>query len=199
MHVCNYCEKNGFIHVQDVEELLFNLTELLEDSCLDSVSIVADEDITRELLYYAVNDDYAIKSVMLDHYNYDDAYITTITAPDPDEESDYSVDIEKAIGEKGVYLASDCLTFIQYDIPCKCQYIEDVMNNKYIEEFDPQFFAVGDVDVRTDEDNASKDGVFTYASHVDGKHSSGDILVQSTSKEFIDVIRKIFSDDSLKI
>ena len=163
------------------------------------MSIVADEDITRELLYYAVNDDYAIKSVMLDHYNYDDAYITTIIAPDLDEESDYSVDIEKAIGDKGVYLASDCLTFIQYDIPCKCQYIEDVMNNKYIEEFDPQFFAIGDVDVCAEEDNGPKNEVFTYANHVNGEHSSSDILVQSTSKEFIDMIREIFSDGSLKI
>ena len=168
----------------------------MDSEGLGSVSIVADEDITRKLLYYAVNDDYDVKSVTLDHYGYDDAYITTINAPDADLDIDYSIDIEMALSKKGTYLASDCLTFIQYNLPCKCQYIEDVMNNKYISDFDPEFFIVGDADCLDEEDN---DNIFTYASHIDGKHSSGDILVQSTSKDFIDMIRKIFDDNSLEV
>ena len=182
---CNFCEKNGVIGVQDTEELLEMITDILEDSDLEAVSVIADEDVTKELLYHAVNDDYEIDMIDLDRYEYDDAYITTIN-------KDHEFSIEKALSQKDIYLATDDFTLIQFDLPCKCDYIEDVMNNKYIEGFDPEFFIIGEFVEEGDCDE--EEGYYTYANDYDDEDSHCEIFVSSTEKDFVDVIKDLFEE-----
>lgn len=202
---CNFCEKNGVLCVCDAEDLLIEVTDLAQDLDLDCISIIADEDTAKEVLYYAINDDiYNIESIDLDRYGYNDAYIITINNHD----SCYGLNIDKALGEKGVYLATDTITFIQFDLPCKCQYIEDVMNNKYIKEFDPQFFIFGSFN--EEEYNKSEDDkycdncegcencgegenhYYTYANDYHGNSGHSEIFVSSTDKVFVSTIKDFF-------
>ena len=203
---CNFCEKNGVLCVCDAEDLLIEVTDLAQDLDLDCISIIADEDTAKEVLYYAINDDiYNIESIDLDRYGYNDAYIITINNHD----SCYGLNIDKALGEKGVYLATDTITFIQFDIPCKCQYIEDVMNNKYIKEFDPQFFIFGSFNEEEEynkpEDDKYCDNCegcencgegenhyYTYANDYHGNSGHSEIFVSSTDKVFVSTIKDFF-------
>lgn len=202
---CNFCEKNGVLCVCDAEDLLIEVTDLAQDLDLDCISIIADEDTAKEVLYYAINDDiYNIESIDLDRYGYNDAYIITINNHD----SCYGLNIDKALGEKGVYLATDTITFIQFDLPCKCQYIEDVMNNKYIKEFDPQFFIFGsfnEEEYNKPEDDKCRDNCegcencgegenhyYTYANDYHGNNGYSEIFVSSTDKVFVSTIKDFF-------
>ena len=202
---CNFCEKNGVLCVCDAEDLLIEVTDLAQDLELDCISIIADEDTAKEVLYYAINDDiYNIESIDLDRYGYDDAYIITINNHD----NCYGLNIDKALGEKGVYLATDTITFIQFDLPCKCQYIEDVMNNKYIREFDPQFFIFGsfnEEEYNMPEDDKccencegcencgeGENHYYTYANDYHGNSGHSEIFVSSTDKVFVSTIKDFF-------
>lgn len=205
---CNFCEKNGVLCVCDAEDLLTEVTDIAQDLELDCISIIADEDTAKEVLYYAINDDiYNIESIDLDRYGYDDAYIITINNHD----NCYGLNIDKALGEKGIYLATDTITFIQFDLPCKCQYIEDVMNNKYISDFDPQFFIVGELtesdqdDHEDHEDNKKSEEdkncdnceknekhYYTYANDYHGNNGYSEIFVSSTDKVFVSTIKDFF-------
>ena len=198
---CDFCEKNGFVQVED-ENVLYSLLIKVMDKCdLDEVSVVADEDTTVNLLYTAVNDVCNFGSIELDRWNYDDAYITTIRREyDYDNlEEDFVINVDKARYEDTNYLATGNTTFIQYNLPCKCEYIEDVLNNKFIEDFDPKFFVVCDYNADDDEDENDEpennhDKTYTYANHVEGENSSGDIFIESTSKEFVDALKGLFDE-----
>lgn len=198
---CDFCEKNGFVQVEDENVLYSLLIEVMDECDLDEVSVVADEDVTVNLLYTAVNDVCNFGSIELDRWGYDDAYITTIRREYDyaNLEEDFVINVDKARYEDTNYLATGNTTFIQYDLPCKCEYIEDVLNNKFIDDFDPEFFVIGDYNADDDEDENNEpednhDKTYTYANHVEGKNSSGDIFIESTSKEFVDVLKGLFDE-----
>ena len=182
MKTCDFCEKNGITQVDETFDLYIMLLEYLNEHDVDSVSVVADEETTKQLLYHAINDECSFNEINLDHYDYDDAYITTIS----DKNDDYEIIIAKARYNDGKYLATDDATFIQYNLPCKCQYIEDVINNKFVKGFNPQFFQIGKIE----ECNEPK--THTYADHFEDEGFSSDIYVESTSKEVVDAIKKVF-------
>ena len=49
------------------------------DKCdLDEISVVADDDTTAWLLYFAINDECYFGNIIFQPYDYEDAYITTI-------------------------------------------------------------------------------------------------------------------------
>ena len=163
------------------------------DKCdLDEISVVADDDTTAWLLYFAINDECYFGNIIFQPYDYEDAYITTICREyDENDEEAFEINVEKAKVDDNSYLATDCATFIQFDLPCKCEYIEDVMAN--IADFNPEFFLVGDVD----EDEEPEDnhiGAYTYVDHIEDDYGSGDIYIESTSKELIDIIKEILTD-----
>ena len=196
---CDFCKENGFVQVDDENALYMMLMEVMSECDLDQISVVADEDVTTELLWFAVNDECNFGSVDLDRYNYDDAYITTISLNyDEDDDAVFEIDVEKARLDDSPYLATDCMTFIQFDLPCKCEYIEDVKNNKYIKDFNPEFFIVGDYmpdEANDEEDKPNEhDKTYTYANHVKGNHSSGDIYIESTSKNFVNALKSLFEE-----
>ena len=202
---CDFCEKNGFVQVEDENVLYSLLIEVMDECGLDEVSVVADEDVTVNLLYTAVNDVCNFGSIELDRWGYDggydDAYITTIRREYDyaNLEEDFVINVDKARYEDTNYLATGNTTFIQYDLPCKCEYIEDVLNNKFIDDFDPEFFVIGDYNADDDKDENDEpednhDKTYTYANHVEGENSSGDIFIESTSKDFVDALKGLFDE-----
>ena len=202
---CDFCEKNGFVQVEDENVLYSLLIEVMDECGLDEVSVVADEDVTVNLLYTAVNDVCNFGSIELDRWGYDggydDAYITTICREYDyaNLEEDFVINVDKARYKDTNYLATGNTTFIQYDLPCKCEYIEDVLNNKFIDDFDPEFFVIGDYNADDDKDENDEpednhDKTYTYANHVEGENSSGDIFIESTSKDFVDALTVLFNE-----
>lgn len=191
---CNYCENNGFIQLDDENALNSLLMDVLNKYNLNIVSVVADKDITTQLLWYAVTDKCNFGVIELDKYNYDDAYITTIHKSF-DDKKELEIDVRKAMTDNTKpYLVADSVTFIQYNIPCKCDYIKDVMSNDFIINFDPYFFVIGEYNEEDNEPEEEHEHIYTYTNHVDGNHKSGDIFIESTSKEFVDAIKKIFDE-----
>jgi len=149
---------------------------------LDCVSVVADGDIAKKLLYHAINDDdYNIGQVDLDRYNYGDAYIITL---DLDTESEREVVVVKAMDERDKYLATGTDTFIQNNLPCKDKYIEDVKNNKYIDGFDPKFFTIGKP--------KKNDCLFEYFNRYEDDTRYAEISATSNISEFIDLVSAFF-------
>ena len=202
---CDFCEKNGFVQVEDENVLYSLLIEVMDECGLDEVSVVADEDVTVNLLYTAVNDVCNFGSIELDRWGYDggydDAYITTICREYDyaNLEEDFVINVDKARYKDTNYLATGNTTFIQYDLPCKCEYIEDVLNNKFIDDFDPEFFVIGDYNADDDRDENDEpednhDKTYTYANHVEGENNSGDIFIESTSKDFVDALTVLFNE-----
>lgn len=190
---CDFCE-NGFVQFDDESALNEFLIELMNECDLDMVSVVADKDITTQLLWYAVTDKCNFGIIELDKYNYDDAYVTTIHKSF-DNKEELEIDVCKAmLDDERPYLATDCTTFIQYNLPSKCEYIEDVIDNDLIDDFDPQFFVIGEYNEEKSKPEEKHDEKYTYANHVDGKNSSGDIFIESTSKEFVNAIKELFNE-----
>ena len=189
---CNFCEENGFVQVGGEDALYLLLRDIMDKCDLDEISVVADDDTTAWLLYFAINDECYFGNIIFQPYDYEDAYITTICREyDENDEEAFEINVEKAKVDDNSYLATDCATFIQFDLPCKCEYIEDVMAN--IADFNPEFFLVGDVD----EDEEPEDnhiGAYTYVDHIEDDYGSGDIYIESTSKELIDIIKEILTD-----
>ena len=189
---CNFCEENGFVQVDGEDTLYLLLRDIMDKCDLDEISVVADDDTTAWLLYFAINDECYFGNIIFQPYDYEDAYITTICREyDENDEEAFEINVEKAKVDDNSYLATDCATFIQFDLPCKCEYIEDVMAN--IADFNPEFFLVGDVD----EDEEPEDnhiGAYTYVDHIEDDYGSGDIYIESTSKELIDIIKEILTD-----
>ena len=189
---CNFCEENGFVQVDGEDTLYLLLRDIMDKCDLDEISVVADDDTTAWLLYFAINDECYFGNIIFQPYDYEDAYITTICREyDENDEEAFEINVEKAKVDDNSYLATDCATFIQFDLPCKCEYIEDVMANNA--DFNPEFFLVGDVE----EDEESEDdhiGAYTYADHIEDDYGSGDIYIESTSKELIDIIKEILTD-----
>ena len=173
---------NDCLRVQNVKELLHTLDNYMITYGLDCVSVVADGEIARQLLYHAINDEnYNIGQVDLDRYNQGDAYIITL---DLDTEVDREVVIIKAKGESDKYLATGTDTFIQSNLPCKDKYIEDVKNNKYIDGFDPKFFTIGKP--------KKNDCLFEYFNRYEDDTRYGEISATSNIAEFIDLVSAFF-------
>lgn len=178
------CKGNDCLRVQDVKELLLTLDNYMATYGLDCVSVVADGEIARQLLYHAINDDnYNIGQVDLDRYNQGDAYIITL---DLDTDVDREVVIIKAKGESDKYLATGTDTFIQSDLPCKDKYIEDVKNNKYIDGFKPIFFRIGKL--------KDADCLFDYYNRYEDNTKYGEISVSSNIADFIDLVSTFFEE-----
>lgn len=166
----------------------------MEMMCFDEteeVCIVADEEITKEFLYNAINSDYEIGSIEINSYEYDGPYLTSIDWND----DNYAITVERARADNGRYLVSGAATYIQDDLDEKCEYINDVTRNKYIDA-DLAIFTVGedadDCDETEDEDD--KPSVYTYANEYDGDGVYGQIFVSSNLKDFVEDIKMTFED-----
>ena len=176
--------KGDCLRVQDVEELLHVLDDLMSNCNLDCVSVVADGEVAKQLLYHAINDDgYNIGSIDLDRYNQKDAYIVTL---DIDCEVDRELVIVKAKGKNDKYLATGTVTFIQKDLPCKDKYIEDVKANKYVEGFDPKYFVIGKPQ--------KSDQLYEYSNRFEDNERFGEIFVASNISELVELMSDFFEE-----
>jgi len=150
---------------------------------LDCVSVITDGEIAKQLLYHAINDDdYNIGQVDLDRYNYGDAYIITLS----NSEVDHEVVIGKAKGENDIYLATGTDTFIQDNLPCKEKYIEDVKNNKYIDKFEPRFFAIGKPQ--------KNDHLYEYSNRYEDNMRYGEISIISNVADLVNLASSFFEE-----
>lgn len=176
--------KDNCLIVQDVKELLLALDNLMVGSGLDCISVVADEEIAKKLLYHAINDDdYNIGTIDLNRHNYDDAYIVTLNS-----DADRELVIEKAKGEGGKYLATCAVTFIQNNLPCKEKYVEDVGKNKHIDDFEPLYFSIG----RPQPEKANHK--FGYSNRYEDDKRFGEICVTSNIADLVDLISTFFEE-----
>lgn len=156
MTECKFCETNSIYGVQNEECLIDMLLDQIKENGWDGASIVADENTARELLYLAVNDDsFDITMVSLDRYDEDNAYIISIESYVGDND-DYEFSIHHAMGLHGKYIATNMPTFIQFDLDCKCEYVEDMLNDKYVKEFNPQFFIIGEFNDEDEDDEPNE-------------------------------------------
>ena len=53
---------------------------------------------------------------------------------------------------------------------------------------------IGEYNEEKSKPEEKHDEKYTYANHVDGKNSSGDIFIESTSKEFVNAIKELFNE-----
>lgn len=182
--------KDNCLIVQDVKELLLALDNLMVGSGLDCISVVADEEIAKKLLYHAINDDdYNIGTIDLNRYNYDDAYIVTLNS-----DADRELTIEKAKGESGNYLATCAVTFIQNNLPCKEKYIEDVSKNKYVNDFEPLLFSIGEPQQEKSRKPEKLNHKFEYANRYEDDKRFGEIYVTSNIADLVDLISTFFEE-----
>ena len=191
-----FAKKNDFIQLDSEFELNSLLMEIMDEYNLNTISVVADKDVTTELLWYAITDRCNFGVIELDKHNYDNAYITTIHKGFDDNE-ELEIDVCKAMFDnKRPYLVTDCITFIQYNLPNKYEYIEDAINNDFVDNTDFRFFVIGDYEEDKNDDKIEEkhDGKYTYANHVDGENCSSDIYIESTSKELVNAIKEIFNE-----
>lgn len=184
---CHICDNLEVLHAQNIEDLFEELMCMMCDEEIEEVCLVADEENTKELLYYAINGEYGIGSIELNSYEYDGPYITTIEWDD----DNYAITVERAY-EYGHYCASAAKTYVQYDLPEKCDYINGVIRNKY---FDPDLaiFEVGEV---IGEDDESDDGerMYTYANEYSKDGVFGQIFVSSNLKDYVESVKEDFED-----
>ena len=184
---CNICDNIEVVHAEDSEDLFDLLMMIMDDEDLESVCVIADEENTKELLYHAINDEYEIGSIELETYDYDGPFIVTISW----EEDNYEITVEKARNENGKYLACISKTYVQSDIPEKCDYINDVIHNKFIDP-DLAFVEIGSDNSECDEDEPT--GVYTYANEYKGDGVYGQIYVSSNLKDFVESVKADFED-----
>ena len=173
--------------MDDAEELILFLMEFMIDTDLDVVSIVGDEELTKELMYEAINNDYDISSVNFNPYEYDLGYITIISWNDDTE--NYEVDVSEAHCDK--FLACGCPTFIQNDFEWKCEYINDVIHNKYVEP-DLWLIDVGECDCC--EDDEDDDETYSYANKFDDGDVHATVFVESNIESLVDEVKASFED-----
>lgn len=156
------------------------ITENITENECDGVAIVADENLTRELLYLAVNNKYEIGMVELHTKDcYDMGYITTISWCG----DNFEITIETAYGSSA-FLASDFPTFVQDNWEYKCEYINDVKHNKYLDP-DLELFMIGDYEDYT---------LYSYANEYNNGNSKATVFVESNIKDFVDIVRDTFED-----
>ena len=169
------------ICVQDEEELLLHLTEIMADNNLDFISIVADEDTTRKILKTAIYYDYEFKDILLIRDNCD-VYITSLGNTNDEA---YEIYVEEGFDEEcGKYLPVDNLTYIQNNLPQKDKYIKDVKKYASANDIELRFFKIGE----------SEPEVYTFHNTYDGNNCCATICVASTSKDYVDIMKKFFDD-----
>jgi hypothetical protein len=185
---CNYCDDMEVLHVENAEEMLDFLMEFLTETEQEDVAVVADEGITKQLLYHSVNSEYNINRVELDPHGYDDGYIFTLSW----DGDNYEVDIEKAKPYEK-FLACGYMTFVQIDFEHKCEYIWDVTHNNYVKP-ELEFFTMGDI-VCEDDESDEPDKAYTYANEI--RDDDGEfylIFVSSTDPDYVDYIKEDFEE-----
>ena len=161
--------------------------EFLTETELDSAVVVGDEKLTKELLYLAINNEYDIDTITLNNsYEYDKGYLTTIMW----NGDNYEITVEEAFGDTK-FLACGSPTFVQHDFEWKCEYINDVSENKFVQA-DLTIVIVGDL--CCEDDDGDEDRVYTYANEYSEDGVYGQIYVASTLKDFVDVAKSSFED-----
>ena len=167
------------ICMQDEEELLFHLTEIMQGTNLDFISIIADEETTREILKTAIYYDYEFKDIELIRGNCD-VYIITL---DNTNEEAYEICIEEGYSD-GEYFATDNLTYIQDNLPSKDKYIKDVWEYSLANDIELRFFKIGD----------SEPEIYTFHKTYEGNNRCATICVASTAKDYVDIMKNFFED-----
>ena len=184
---CKACDNLDYLHVQDEDELLNFVMDFLAETECENVVIVADEDLTKKLMYLAINNEYDIDSVVLNPYEYDKGYITTISW----NGENYEICVEEAYGDD-CFLASGFFTLIQNDFKYKCEYINDVLNNKFVSP-DLTIFVIGAVPLYDDEEEAEKK-LYSYANKYEEDGNYTTVFVESNMKDFVDIIKTDFEE-----
>lgn len=144
------------------------------------MAVVADANLTKKLLYLAVNNEYEVGMVELHPEDYYDmGYMTTISW----NGDDYEVTIEQAYGSTA-FLAAGYPTFVQDDWEYKCEYINDVLRNKYVDAT-LDLFVIG---------TPRNSVLHTYANEYDNGDSKATVFVESNIKDFVDIVKDTFED-----
>ena len=188
---CHICDNLEYLHAYNIEDLIDVLMDVMSNG-ENGVSIVADQDNTKELMYYAINGEYNIGSIELNSYEYDGPYITTIIWDD----DNYEITIERAyISEDCGFIASGYKTYIQYDLVEKCEYIDDVINNEYkYVDGDLAIFGFGENCDSEDESDDDEHGLYTYANEYKIDGVFGQIFVSSNLKDFVEMVKDDFEN-----
>ncbi len=184
--ICDTCEKIETINEQTIEEFFDYIFGVMCDEEMQGLYIVADEDNTKELLYYAINSDYEIGSIEINSNTYDGPYITYIKWAD----DNYTVSVYRA-RNNGRYYACDKKTFVQKDLAEKCEYVKDVINNKYV-NVDLTFFEIGEEECEEPDDEPT--GLYTYANEYKGDGVFAQIFVSSNLKDYVESVKEDFEE-----
>lgn len=198
MKDCNICERKELVYAEDNEELFYKIMDMVnDDEDGFGINVVADAETVKELLYYAINEEHKIATVEINAYDYDGPYIFSISWNDDCE--NFEVDVETARLSDGYYKACAGLTLVQCNLPERCEYVQDVTENKYV-TWDIQMFGVGDMIHEDyiqfgDEDDEDGDEMYTYANEYKDKDGvAGMIFVSSNLKEFVNMVKDEFED-----
>ena len=177
---CSLCKDKDMYQACDVDEFFWLMMEVLDE--LGEVAMITDADTAQELLSYALDKDAKIGIVSIDTKDYDDAYTVIFSNSD----DGFEVWIDPAMGDDGTYRAAGYLTFIDYNLPDKCKYIQDVTNNPFVPELEYEFFVIGEV--------KGEDFEYDYKNEFDDGNRHAEVTISSNVKDFVDIMSQFFED-----
>ena len=164
------------LQFKEVDKLFGFLIDAIGES--GSVSVIVDYDTAKELLFYALDENFKLGIIDIDTYEYDNAYIATFT---DDDDNNVKVCVEKAMNNRGFYVGGADDMYIDYNLPCRKEYVATIASNPFYDT-EVKYFILG-------ENMKVGNEKYDYHNKFENGNRFADITISSNIKDFVDILR----------
>ena len=180
MKECNVCNIEEIYQVDDIDDFYWFLMESLDE--FNEISVFTDYETTKDLMWFIMQgENVRLGLIDINTLDYDGEYILSLQLH---KGGAIELNVDQAKIDDN-YLTSGALTFVDYNVPTKCDYINKVSINPSVEK-GFRFFVIGEI--------SDKDKVYEFEKHYEDDNYFTDISITSNVKEYVDIVKSMFDD-----